>query len=66
MVKLNSSVAKKTTPDTHSKNYPATRSFKFALKDFNFKSGTRFELSNSQGKDKFKCYFFYRTIKKIF
>ena len=28
----NLSEAKKTTPDTHSKNYPATRSFKFALK----------------------------------
>ena len=45
---LEKSLPEKTSPDTQSKKYPKTRSFKFALPDFNFKSGTRFELNNSE------------------
>ena len=62
-VPLEKSKAPKTTPDTHSKKYPSTRSFKFAMPDLNFKSGTRFELNNSQGK--FKCFFYYGDSKRI-
>ena len=62
-VPLERNKALKTTPDTHSKKYPSTRSFKFAMPDLNFKSGTRFELNNSQGK--FKCFFYYGDSKRI-
>jgi hypothetical protein len=33
------------------------------LPNFNFKSGTRFELNNSEGK--FRCYFYYGDSKRI-
>ena len=60
---LEKSLSEKTSPDTQSKKYPKTRSFKFALPDLNFKSGTRFEVNNSEGK--FKCFFFYGDSKRI-
>lgn len=53
----------KTYPDKQSKKYPASRSFRFAIKNLNFKSGTRFELNNSSGY--FKCFFFYGDSKRI-
>jgi DNA (cytosine-5)-methyltransferase 1 len=55
--------ADKTSPDKQSKKYPSARSFKFAMPDLNFKSGTRFELNNSEGK--FKCFFYYGDSKRI-
>lgn len=62
-VSLEKSLPIKTSPDTQSKKYPKTRSFKFAIRDLNFKSGTRFELNNSEGK--FKCFFYYGDSKRI-
>ena len=62
-VPLEKSKALKTSPDTQSKKYPSTRSFKFAIPDLNFKSGTRFELNNSEGK--FRCFFYYGDSKRI-
>ena len=62
-ISLQKSMPPKTFPDSQSKKYPANRSFKFALPNFNFKSGTRFELNNSEGK--FRCYFYYGDSKRI-
>ena len=62
-VPLKKSIANKTIPDSQSKKYPKTRSFKFAIPDLNFKSGTRFELNNT--KEKFKCFFYYGDSKRI-
>lgn len=62
-VKIERSVPDLTSPDKQSKAYPATRSFKFAMPNLNFKSGTRFELNNSEKK--FKCFFYYGDSKRI-
>ena len=62
-VLLEKSLPEKTTPDTQSKKYPATRSFKIAMSNLNFKSGTRFELNNSEGR--FRCFFYYGDSKRI-
>jgi DNA (cytosine-5)-methyltransferase 1 len=62
-VKIEKSSPKVTSPDTQSKSYPATRSFKFAMPSLNFKSGTRFEINNSE--EKFKCFFYYGDSKRI-
>ena len=62
-IPLQRSESKTTTPESQSKKYPATRSFKFAIPSLNFKSGTRFELNNFE--DKFKCFFYYGDSKRI-
>jgi len=62
-VSIEKSKSFKTSPDTQSKKYPSARSFKFAMPDFNFKSGTRFELNNSE--ERFKCFFYYGDSKRI-
>tara|TARA_A100001234_G_scaffold221446_1_gene237584 strand:+ start:143 stop:1702 length:1560 start_codon:yes stop_codon:yes gene_type:complete len=62
-VSLSNNLAKKTSPDSQSKKFPKNRSFKFAMQDLNFKSGTRFELNNSEKK--FKCFFYYGDSKRI-
>lgn len=62
-VKIEKSISKITKPDRQSKTYSPKRSFKFAMPNLNFKSGTRFELNNSE--ENFKCFFYYGDSKRI-
>ena len=57
--------AKVTKPDTAGKTYPLTRSFRFAIPNLRFKSGTRFELSNSTSECVWSVKFFYGDSKRI-
>lgn len=54
-----------TSPDKEGKTYPLHRSFKFAIPNLRFKSGTRFELNNSKGKLPWKIEFFFGDSKRI-
>jgi DNA (cytosine-5)-methyltransferase 1 len=57
--------AKVTKTDTAGKTYPITRSFRFAIPNLRFKSGTRFELSNSTTEIGWSIKFFYGDSKRI-
>jgi DNA (cytosine-5)-methyltransferase 1 len=52
-------------PDTKGKAFRQNRSFKFAIHNLRFKSGTRFELNNTKGKGYWKVEFFYGDSKNI-
>ena len=57
-----------TTPETAGKSYPENRSFRFAIPNLRFKSGTRFELNNknkNKGKIKWAIYFYFGDSKRI-
>lgn len=54
-----------TEPDTEGKTYPVTRSFRFSVPNLRFKSGTRFELSNSKNGDEWSVKFFFGDSKRI-
>lgn len=56
-----------TKPDGTGRSYPADRKFRAAIPGFSFKSGTRFELSNSfvGSKPKWSLKFFFGNSKKI-
>ena len=51
--------------DTDGKSYPENRSFRFAIPNLRFKSGTRFELSNHSGKLPWSIDFYYGDSKRI-
>jgi DNA (cytosine-5)-methyltransferase 1 len=51
--------------DTDGKSYPENRSFRFAVPNLRFKSGTRFELSNHAGKQPWNIDFYYGDSKRI-
>ena len=54
-----------TEPDTEGKTFPVKRSFRFSIPNLRFKSGTRFELSNSKNGDDWSVKFFYGDSKRI-
>jgi DNA (cytosine-5)-methyltransferase 1 len=54
-----------TQPDTAGKKYPNARAFKFAIPHLRFKSGTRFELSNSKGAGDWMIRFYFGDSKRI-
>lgn len=62
---INKTNAPLTIPETEGKLYSITRSFRFAIPNLRFKSGTRFELNNSQGKLPWKVEFFFGDSKRI-
>ncbi len=51
--------------DTDGKSYPENRSFRFAIPNLRFKSGTRFELNNRSGKLPWSIDFYYGDSKRI-
>lgn len=55
----------KTSPDRHGRVYPFDRRFRFSVPNLNFKSGTRFELSNSHESNAWKIDFFFGNSKQI-
>ena len=54
-----------TQPDQSGRTYPANRRFRFSIKTLHFKSGTRFELSNSKDGKTWGVQFFYGDSKRI-
>ena len=63
---VNSNIsAPETLPETAGRKYPETRSFRFAIPNLRFKSGTRFELNNSYGKLPWRVNFFFGNSKRI-
>jgi DNA (cytosine-5)-methyltransferase 1 len=55
----------KTKIDTAGKTYPKNRSFRFAIPNLRFKSGTRFELSNNKGLGRWHIKFYFGDSKRI-
>ena len=55
----------KTDLDSSGKSYPKSRSFRFAIPNLRFKSGTRFELSNSKDSSDWQVKFFFGDSKRI-
>lgn len=58
---------KVTVPDQPGRNYPLSRSFRFAIPSLRLKSGVRFELSNKgrNGEIEWSVKFFFGTSKSI-
>lgn len=51
--------------DTDGKTYPTNRSFRFAVPNLRFKSGTRFELTNDLGSENWCIRFYFGDSKRI-
>ena len=54
-----------TQPDKSGRSYPANRRFRFSIKTLHFKSGTRFELTNSNDGNNWEIQFYYGDSKRI-
>ena len=54
-----------TRPDNSGKSYPLTRRFRFVIPGLRFKSGTRFELTNSTNPYTWEIIFFFGDSKRI-
>ena len=63
--RCSSETAPVTLPDTDGKSYRENRSFRFAIPNLRFKSGTRFELSNHSGKLPWTIDFYFGDSKRI-
>lgn len=55
----------KTYPDRAGRTYPATRRFRFSIPNLRFKSGTRFELANVDGVDRWRMSFYFGDSKRV-
>ncbi|SLN55449.1 DNA cytosine methyltransferase [Ruegeria meonggei] len=62
---LSKATPTRTTPDTAGRVYPSGRRFRFAIPNLRFKSGTRFELANIDGPDKWGVGFYFGDSKRI-
>lgn len=62
---ITASTAPKTTTESAGKSYPADRTFRFAIPNLGFKSGTRFELSNLDSREDWQVHFFFGDSKHI-
>ncbi len=62
---ITASTAPKTTTESAGKSYPADRTFRFAIPNLGFKSGTRFELSNLDSRENWQIHFFFGDSKHI-
>jgi DNA (cytosine-5)-methyltransferase 1 len=58
-------LAELTKPDKAGRTYPQKRSFRFAIHNLRFKSGTRFELTNSKGEGSWSTSFYFGDSKRI-
>lgn len=56
---------RQTTPDNPANQFPEKRRFRFAIPNLRFKSGTRFELNNIAGPEKWAVSFYYGDSKRI-
>jgi len=54
-----------TKPDNSGKTYPLKRRFRFSIPKLRFKSGTRFELSNTDGPQAWQITFYFGDSKRI-